>query len=98
MLRAGLLGGDRRPEAAARHHAGRLRRGAGGQLQGLGQVFRQPLAALGQGLGMGQHLTHARNRAAAKQGMADRQHQGPGDAEIRMLPERVQAGRHPPLH
>ena len=47
---------------------------------------------------MGQHLTHARNRAAAKQGMADRQHQGPRDAEIRMLPERVQAGRHPPLH
>lgn len=51
MLLARLLGGNGRTKATARHHPGRIGRGTGGQLQGIGQVVAQPLAALGKGLG-----------------------------------------------
>jgi len=50
-------------------------------------MFGQPLAALGQGLGMGEHLTDAADRTAAEQGMANRQNQGSPDSQFLMLPE-----------
>ena len=61
-------------------------------------MVAQPLAALGQGLGVGEHLTDALDWAAAHQGMANRQHKGPGHPQLRVLPEGIQAGRHPTLH
>ena len=98
VLGGSLLRGDRSPEAAAGHHPGGISCGAGGQLQGPRQVLGQPLGALGQGLGMGEHLTDPLQAAGAQQGMAHRQHQGMGNGEVGMLPEGIEAGGDPTLH
>jgi len=97
VLAGRLERGHGSAEVAAAHQARSLRRGAGGQLQGIGKMFGQPLAALGQGLGMGEHLTDAADRTAAEQGMANRQNQGSPDSQFLMLPEGIQTGRDPAL-
>jgi hypothetical protein len=60
-------------------------------------MIGQPLAALGQGLGMGEHLADPLHGATAEQGMPNRQHQGPGDREVRVFPEGVETGGHSSL-
>ena len=61
-------------------------------------MIRQPLAALGEGLGVGEHLAHPLDAAASHQRVPDRQHQGSGNRQLRMLPERIQTRRDPSLH
>ena len=64
VLLRGLLGGDGGAEMTPGHHPGRLGGGAGGQLQGIGQVVAQPEAALRQSLGVGEHFTDPLDTAA----------------------------------
>lgn len=97
VLGGRLQRGDGAPEAAAPHQPGRFSGGAGGQLQGLGKVLAQPQAALGQGLGVGEHLTDGVEGAAAHQGVADGQHQGPGHRQVGVLPEGIETTGDAPL-
>ena len=98
MLLSGLQGGDRRAKTAAGHHAGCFCSGTGGQLQRPRQLIGQPLAALGQGLGVGEHLAGALLAATAQQGMANWQHQGPHHGQVGVFPEGIEAGGHAPFH
>ena len=98
MLLARLLGGNRRTKATTRHHPGRIGRGTGGQLEGIGEVVAQPLAALGKGLGVGEHLTNPFQGATAEQRVPNRQDQSPGHRQVPMLPEGIHTGGHPSLH
>jgi len=98
MLLCSLLGGDGSAEATALDHPSRLCGGAGGQLQCRRGVLAQPEAALRQGLGMGEHFADPIEGATAHQGMADRQDQGPGNLQFRMLPESIHAGGDAPFN
>ena len=84
-----LKGGDRAAKSTSPHHPGRISGGTGGQLKGCRKVVGEPLAALGKGLGMGEHLTDPRLGPTAQQRMANRQHQGPQDSEISLFPEGI---------
>ena len=55
----------------------------------------QPATALRQGLGMGEHLGDFLQGAAAEQGMTDRKHHGPPNADLGIRPQGIEAGRHP---
>ena len=98
MLLASFAGGDRRSEAAARHHSRRLSGGRRGQLQRLRQLSGQPAGTLRQGLRVRQHFGDVLQRSTAQQGMADRQHQSAADAEVGVGPERIERGRDTTLH
>ena len=101
-LKTVLLGSLQRrhggTEAATRHHSRRIRGGTRGKLQRAGQVVAQPLAALGQRLGMGENLAYPFQRATTQQGMADRQNQSPSHPQLRVLPKGIHARGHPAFH
>jgi hypothetical protein len=60
-------------------------------------MLGQPLGALGQGLGMGQHFTDAFKRATPQQGVTNRQDQAMADYQVGVLPEGIQAACHSPF-
>ena len=60
-------------------------------------MLGQPLGALGQGLGMGEHFTDAIKRATTQQGVTNRQDQAMANHQVGVLPEGIQAACDPPF-
>ena len=98
---AGDLGADRGVEAGLR--VGDLGGRPGGRAalgdDGVRQVVGQPVAALGGGVRVGQHLAHVGQRRArpGEQGELHRQQHLAGDHQRVAVGQVVQRGRHPAL-